>query len=159
MPSSTDDAGRAGAAPHGAGSRGYETRDANTKAVFVFLAFLFLTINLILFGTWRLFRHFSAVQQERPASSFSDERQIPPAPNLQVNGRADFRQMYAQQQQKLENYAWEDRQAGTVRVPIERAMELLLQKGLPVLPATAQAAASEASESRHGESVQAEEGR
>ena len=32
----------------------------------------------------------------------------------------------------LETYAWENRTAGTVRVPIEEAMELLVKKGLPV---------------------------
>ncbi len=46
--------------------------------------------------------------------------------------REDLERILAEQQSKLETYGWEDRQAGTVRIPIERAMDLLVQKGLPV---------------------------
>ena len=50
----------------------------------------------------------------------------------------DLQKMYAKQQQELETYAWEDRKAGIVRIPIERAMDLLLEKGLPVVPSGAE---------------------
>jgi hypothetical protein len=145
VPSSMDDqnqvsaAGReteapSGATPHRATS-GYETRDANTRGVLGFLVVLFVVINLVLFGSWRLFDYFAVADRSpAPASSFAGERQIPPLPDLQVNGREDFQKMYAQQQRDLETNAWEDRKAGIVRVPIERAMDLLLEKGLPVVP-------------------------
>jgi hypothetical protein len=141
MPSSTDDAGRAAAPPQEGPTRatpGYETRDANTRGVLGFLAFLFVVLNLVLLGTWGLFRYYAVAERSpAPASSFADQRQLPPAPELEVHGRGDFQEMYAEQQQELESYAWEDRQAGLVRVPIERAMDLLLQKGLPVMPTAA----------------------
>ena len=35
----------------------------------------------------------------------------------------------------LDNYSWVDRSQGKVRIPIERAMELMPQRGLPVAPA------------------------
>ena len=130
MPSSMGDASHTG----GPRAPGYETSDANTGAVLGFLAFLFLVLVLTLFGTWRLFRHYLVVEQQpAPASSFSGVRQIPPQPELEVNGREDLLKTYARQQQELETYSWEDRKAGTVRIPIERAMDLLLQKGLPVV--------------------------
>ena len=53
-------------------------------------------------------------------------------------GREDLQKIYAKQQQELESYAWEDRKAGVVRIPIERAMDLLLEKGLPVMPSGAE---------------------
>ncbi len=138
MPSSTDDVGHTRQADSGA--RGYETRDANTTAVLAFLAVLFVVLNLVLFGTWRLFRHFSVADAPPPpASSFTDERQLPPEPQLQVTGPADFQKIYDAQQQELQTYGWVDRQAGTVRLPIDRAMDLLVQKGVPVLPAGSQA--------------------
>jgi len=34
----------------------------------------------------------------------------------------------------LNSYGWVDEKAGTVRIPIERAMDLLVQRGLPVRP-------------------------
>jgi hypothetical protein len=37
----------------------------------------------------------------------------------------------AAQQQKLNSYGWVDRSAGTIRIPIERAIELTAQRGLP----------------------------
>jgi hypothetical protein len=100
-----------------------------------FLVVLFVVLNLVLFGTWRLFRHYSVADRPpAPASYFADERQIPAAPDLEINGREDFLNTYAKQQQELETYAWQDRKAGIVRIPIERAMDLLLEKGLPVVP-------------------------
>ena len=39
---------------------------------------------------------------------------------------------YQSQQHLLNTYGWIDRQNGVVRLPIDRAMELLLQRGLPV---------------------------
>ena len=140
MPSNMDNKDRASAADREAAApphemRGYETRDANTRGVLVFLAGLFVVLNLVLFGTWRLFRHYSVADRSpAPASYFADERQIPAAPDLEINGREDFLNTYAKQQQELETYAWQDRKAGIVRIPIERAMDLLLEKGLPVMP-------------------------
>lgn len=34
----------------------------------------------------------------------------------------------------LGRYGWVDREAGIVRIPIERAMDLLLERGLPTRP-------------------------
>lgn len=135
MLSNTDDRIPAGAAGSTSPAPAYETRDASTNGVLGFLVVLFAVINLILFGTWRLFRHFSVAEQPpAPASSFANVRQVPPRPELQVNGREDFQEMYAAQRGELETYAWQDRKAGVVRIPIDRAMDVLLQKGLPVLP-------------------------
>lgn len=140
MPSSMDDQDRAGAAEREAAARGYETRDANTRGVLGFLAVLFVVLNLVLFGSWELFRYYAVADRPpAPPSSFADERQLPPAPELEVNGREDFQRIYAKQQQELETYAWEDRKAGVVRIPIERAMDLLLEKGLPVMPSGTEA--------------------
>ena len=136
MPSNTDDLGRV---PADSAARGYETRDANTKGVLVFLAVLFVVISCVLLGSWGLFRHFSVADAPpAPASSFSGERQLPPPPELQTSGRVDFQHLYDEQQQELKTYGWVDRQAGAVRLPIDRAMDLLVQKGLPTLPAAAQ---------------------
>jgi hypothetical protein len=135
MPSSPGDVS------HGAGetsdprSPGYETSDANTDAVLGFMVGLLLVLVLTLLATWGLFRYFSVAEREpAPASSFAGVRQLPAAPQLEVYPRVDLLETLAKQQQELETYSWEDRSTGTVRIPIERAMDLLLQKGLPVLP-------------------------
>ena len=49
----------------------------------------------------------------------------PPAPRLQADPAADLAAERAQQRQRLESYAWVDRDAGIAQIPIERAMALL----------------------------------
>ena len=42
-----------------------------------------------------------------------------------------LRQLHAREAEMLQGYAWVDRNAGAVRIPIERAMDLVVEKGLP----------------------------
>ena len=48
------------------------------------------------------------------------------------DGNQDVADLHARENLLLEHYSWIDEQQGTVRIPIERAMELLAQQGLPV---------------------------
>jgi hypothetical protein len=118
-----------------AGSPGYETRDANVGGVFHFLVYLSIVLVFTMLLCWGLFRYFSVDQANpAPASPFAGTRQLPSGAQLQVNPRQDLLRFRAEQDKSLESYAWENRTGGIVRVPIERAMELLLQKGVPVAP-------------------------
>jgi len=120
--------------PHTA-SPSYETRDANVRGVIGFLVVLSLVLVFTAIVCWGMFKYFSASQASRePASPFSEVRQLPTGPRLQVNPRQDFLRFSAEQEHALESYSWENREEGTVRVPIERAMEMLLKQGLPVAP-------------------------
>lgn len=113
---------------------GYETRDANVGGVFNFLVALGIVLVVTALVSWGLFRYFSAHALDQAASDspFADTRQLPLGPQLQVNPREDWLKFREQQEQALETYAWENRSAGTVRVPIEVAMDLLVKKGVPV---------------------------
>jgi hypothetical protein len=55
-----------------------------------------------------------------------------PAPELQLSPPADMAEFRAQESRALTNYAWIDRSNGIVQIPIDHAMNLLLQRGLPV---------------------------
>jgi hypothetical protein len=113
---------------------GYETRDANTGGVLKFLVGLGIVLVATCLICWGLFRFFSAhdVNQTASDSPFANTRQLPLGPQLQVNPREDWLKFREEQEKSLETYAWENRTAGTVRVPIEAAMELLVKKGMPV---------------------------
>jgi hypothetical protein len=114
-------------------SPGYETRDANVGSVLNFLVILSVVLVATALVSWGLFRYFSAHEvDERAASPFADTRQLPLGPQLQVNPRQDWLKYREEQERNLENYSWENRGTGTVRVPIEQAMEILVKKGLPV---------------------------
>jgi hypothetical protein len=59
-----------------------------------------------------------------------------PTPRLQLDdGNQDIADLHAREDLLLDNYTWIDRSQGKVRIPIERAMELIAQRGLPVAPA------------------------
>jgi hypothetical protein len=122
--------------PHGASATtpGYETRDANAGRVFKFLVALGIVLVAASLVCWGLFRYFSAheVDQAASESPFADTRQLPLGPQLQVNPREDWLRFREEQEKSLETYEWVNRAAGTARVPIEVAMDLLVKKGLPV---------------------------
>jgi hypothetical protein len=58
------------------------------------------------------------------------QQQVPPAPRLEQNPRADGDKIIAAATARLEGYGWVDQRAGTAHIPIERAMELLLERGV-----------------------------
>lgn len=57
---------------------------------------------------------------------------LPPAPRLQTLPREELTALRDSWKQGLEGYSWVDKNAGTVRVPIETAMKRVLERGLPV---------------------------
>lgn len=121
--------------PHASATTpGYETRDTNASGVLKFLVALGIVLAVTCLVCWGLFRFFSAhdVSQAGSDSPFANTRQVSLGPQLQVNPREDWLKFREEQEKSLETYAWENRTAGTVRVPIEEAMELLVKKGLPV---------------------------
>jgi hypothetical protein len=75
-----------------------------------------------------------AIQQQ-----FSQLAQRFPTPRLQTDdGYQEITDMHAKEDLLLDNYSYVDQGKGTVRIPIERAMELIAERGLPVAPASAQ---------------------
>src|SRR6266568_2234809 len=66
-----------------------------------------------------------------------------PTPRLQTDdGNQDVADLHAREDLLLDNYTWVDQPQGSprrVRIPIERAMELIAQRGLPVAPSVEQA--------------------
>jgi len=113
--------------------RGYEDSDVSVGRLFAFAAGV---AALVIFGVVAsavVFRFFVRHQPlGPPASPFEDVRQLPPTPRLQTLAPEDLERYRAGQDQILDSYGWVDKPAGVVRIPIARAMDLLLQKGLPV---------------------------
>ena len=57
-----------------------------------------------------------------------------PSPRLEEDERGQLNGIRMEEEKTLYSYGWVDEKAGTVRIPIERAMDLLVQRGLPVRP-------------------------
>ena len=71
------------------------------------------------------------IPASRIESPAQDARQLPPEPRLEETPASDLQEMRAAEEQVLHNYAWLDQENGIVRLPIDRAMELIVQRGLP----------------------------
>ena len=115
-----------------AGGEKHETRDANIRNVIMFGVGLALLTAFGLAVSAGVLHYFAVHQQlGPPASPFENVRALPPAPRLQVAPLEELSQYRAGQDEELNSYGWVDRKAGVVRIPIDRAMDRLLQKGLP----------------------------
>lgn len=58
----------------------------------------------------------------------------PPVPRLQYDEFADLAALRRVEQDRLETYGWVDRDHGVVHIPIEEAMRLIAQRGVPDWP-------------------------
>ncbi len=58
-----------------------------------------------------------------------------PAPRVQTDdGNQDLADLHQRENLLLDHYSWVNEKQGQVRIPIDRAMELLAKQGLPVAP-------------------------
>ena len=73
-------------------------------------------------------------KREIPLPRLAKEREVSPQPRLEVNPRQGLSEMRAGEQATLSSYGWVDKDAGVVRIPVDRAMEILAKRGLPVRP-------------------------
>lgn len=122
----------------------HEHTDVNVRAVFGFLLTLTvaaLFIQLLLFGMFRYLKSAYKAIDPDPNPMLSGQR-LPPAqdpirdfpqPRLQADPVHDVNKMRVAEDQALNGPpVWLDEKAGVVRIPIEQAMQLTLERGLPM---------------------------
>ncbi len=113
--------------------RGYEDSDVSIGRLVAFAAGVVGLVVLGVLGSAVVFRFFVRHQPlGPPASPFENVRTLPPSPRLQTNAPLDLKEYLAGEDKTLDSYGWVDQKAGIVRIPIDRAITLLLQKGLPI---------------------------
>jgi len=118
--------------PEAHSKTGHETTDVNPLAIGLFALGLGLMVAVVLPLLSWVFWRFEAVAKlnDRPQSSVS----TPPTfsgPRLQEQPSVDLARLRAEAHRRLSSYAWVDREQGVVRIPIERAIKLLAERGLP----------------------------
>jgi hypothetical protein len=133
--------------PNGHGS--FEHQDLKAGAILYFLAMLGIVTVMCLFGLKGLYTFLDHREKaSQPAVNPlvtnvpEDTRHIPrgypqavfPSPKLEEDERGQLNGIRLAEEQTLYSYGWVDEKSGTVRIPIERAMDLLVQRGLPVRP-------------------------
>lgn len=118
---------------HEDGIKGYETRDVRGKSLaFYFIALTVITIAsaIVALVSWK-------VWQNQPSSGAvavlptAEDRTLPALPRLQPLPQLDIKALHASEQERLMEYKWIDKQAQIVQIPIDRAIEIVAEKGLP----------------------------
>ena len=144
-------------AEHPTGS--FEREDLSPLGVFYFLtglAIVGIAIYFILVGMYRYLDAYDRTHQPpmNPMSvatgvnpNVMTDREIQqqvdktfPKPVLEYSERTQFIQELENEDNTLESFGWVDQKAGIVRIPIEQAIDLVAQRGLPVIPESARAA-------------------
>jgi hypothetical protein len=141
-------------------SHGYERSDVRVTGIIVFLTALSIFVAVAGALSYGIGKAIDAhlAKEDGPKSKWAsqvDVRQLGnmpnnpelqnklaemtqqfPAPRIQTDdGNQDVADLHAREDLLLEHYSWADQSQGKVRIPIERAIQLLAQRGLPVAPA------------------------
>jgi hypothetical protein len=141
-------------------SLGYEGTDVKVTGILVFLVSLGIFVavtGLVCYGIGKVLNaHMN--KQDGPNSKWTKTVQIRdlgnmpsnpemqnkvaeitksfPQPRVQIDdGNIDVAELHAREDILLDNYTWIDPKKGTVRIPIEQAMQIIAQRGLPVAQA------------------------
>jgi hypothetical protein len=114
----------------------HELSDADPGPILKFLAFLVVgtvLTGLLVVPFYNYLERREAVEKtaRHPMSLIGVERPLPPPPRLQTYPFQDIKELRQHDKPVVGTYEWVDRNAGTVRIPIERAMDLLAERGLP----------------------------
>lgn len=139
---------------------GFEVTDANVGGIAAFVIALFISVVVFFFfcfGMGKVINNgldradgpvnkWHAANQIAPRKAIQSSPQLQqeqlakltqqfPTPRLETDdGNQDLADLHDREDLLLNYYSWIDRSKGTVRIPIERAMEIIAQKGLPVAP-------------------------
>lgn len=120
--------------PHATPDAAHDDREINVRVIagiavgFVVVA---VVVHLAMLG---LFKSFEAREAQRSVRQFplaSTGIQFPREPRIQPHPSADLDALRRQEDAVLSTYGWVDEKAGVARIPIDRAMQLLVERGLP----------------------------
>ena len=114
---------------------GHEESDVSIRGIVKFGIWLAVAAVLIHVAMWALFRVLDKreVREDRLLSPMvaANLARTPPGPRLEPDPLTPRRAMLARERAVLETYGWVDRGAGIVRIPIDRAMQMVAERGLP----------------------------
>jgi len=114
---------------------GHETADADIGPLIKFAIFLALTTLVCAAICVGLYKYLDQREAREKAGRYplaaGLARPLPPPPRLQNYPFYDLKALRGDENRVLEHYGWVDKNAGVVRIPVERAIDVLAEKGLP----------------------------
>jgi hypothetical protein len=117
----------------------HEHRDVNVWAVYKFgiaLAVLCVVAVGLLYGLYIFFLNREGGALARSESNI-DARKLPPSPRLQSKPITDLQEIREAEDKLLNGYGWVDQAHGVTHIPVDRAIDLLAQRGLTARPESA----------------------
>lgn len=155
--------GHGGHGGHGGGHGqvlNHETTDVSltgiTRIAILSMVVIFGVLGMV-YVFWGIFIRYSADTRpiEPMAASKPGEVRMPVGPLVMTDEPGALRQLRAKERDVLHHYGWVDKNQGVVRIPIDRAIELLasqpqrlsLDGSAPAAPATPEGAAPAATPS------------
>jgi hypothetical protein len=127
----------------------YERQDLQPAGIVYFLLGLVVVTVACILGLRGLYTYLDHRERssQSPVSPLithvpEDTRHIAPGypqgafpnPKLEEDERGQLNDIRMNEEKELYSYGWVDEKAGTLHIPIERAMDLIVQRGLPVRP-------------------------
>jgi hypothetical protein len=112
----------------------FEHSDLNGKHVFLtgigVLAGLWISAGLVFFVFIGL-KHYRSEVAGAPLPIQLNGNPLPPEPRLQSSPRMDLKEYEMRQDWELTHYHWLDKSRGVVAIPIEQAIQLTAERGIP----------------------------
>lgn len=112
--------------------------EIHVRAIFFAIAGLALVIALSFVGVIAFSKVLKAraIQRDPAPLPVAEANQPRPRPRaaLQADPTADMVKFAKEEEAALTSYAWVDRASGVVQIPVDRALELVAERGLPVPP-------------------------
>ena len=110
---------------------------------------------IAMLAMWWMFEALLAGERARdpepPPIAEARQPTLPPGPRLQASPEVDLQRFRARENAMLSSYGWKDEAAGVVRIPVDRAMDVVAEEGL----AAARAATSTAPDREAGDDLEA----
>ena len=116
------------------GSTFTESDGINYRGIVLFVVILAITTFICQGIVVVMFKYFDreAVASSPARATMSPPAgTMPPPPNLVTNEPLALKTFRDHEADVLSTYAWQDQNAGVVRLPIDRAKELVLERGFP----------------------------
>jgi hypothetical protein len=114
----------------------WERRDVDIVQITGFGIGLLVAFVVSVAAMYGLFEYFKVrennLEPKNQPSMMTQKQLLPPEPRLQAEPVLELEKMRANEDMLLNSYGWVDSAKGTVHIPIDQAIEMVAQKGLPV---------------------------